>query len=271
MVNRRFNFKGFTLIELLVVISIISLLMSILLPGLSNSRELAKRVTCGSNLRQFYFIWSMYSMDNDDKLCSPDTMWTRDYLSAIYKMGPYWVGDGPILTNDLNPVGGLEQGLKDGVLWSYGQMPKLYKCKSDSSERLRSYSMPISIGGKSSGCEPCGTKYYKSYTNQGFSGASGKIIFMDAETNLAWLDGPFYLLVNEGEPMWGVNPMYLFPGQEITLRHTNGSNFVFGDGNVGHRQWKDQRTIEYHKTKAIDPVEASKNNADLKWLFDAIN
>ena len=43
---------GFTLVELLVAISIISMLMTLLLPALNAARESSRQTVCAANLRQ---------------------------------------------------------------------------------------------------------------------------------------------------------------------------------------------------------------------------
>ncbi len=56
--------NAFTLIELLVVISIIAMLLSILMPSLSNAREQAKEIICRSNIRQLYLANIGYANEN---------------------------------------------------------------------------------------------------------------------------------------------------------------------------------------------------------------
>ncbi|HAI13054.1 MAG TPA: hypothetical protein DCM28_15210 [Phycisphaerales bacterium] len=58
--------SGFTLIELLVVISIISLLVSILLPSLAAARKTSRRIQCLNKTRQTQLGIAMYASDFRD-------------------------------------------------------------------------------------------------------------------------------------------------------------------------------------------------------------
>ena len=64
--RRTVRHSAFTLLEVLVVVGIIALLIAILLPSLTQSREQAATVRCRANLRQIGLGLVMYSQQNRD-------------------------------------------------------------------------------------------------------------------------------------------------------------------------------------------------------------
>ena len=92
--------RGFTLVELLVVITIIGVLVSLLLPAVNSTREVARRTSCSNNLHQFGIAaqrhmekWNIF----------PTGGW-----------GWYWVGD---------PDRGFDRRQPGG--WTFGMLPYL--------------------------------------------------------------------------------------------------------------------------------------------------
>jgi prepilin-type N-terminal cleavage/methylation domain-containing protein/prepilin-type processing-associated H-X9-DG protein len=236
---------GFTLIELLVVISIISTLMSILLPGLSRAREAAKRVDCFSNLRQLTLALYFYSMAHEGQLCSPSTLWNESAQSNN------WVADGPAWPS--NDIGNTEEAIEEGRLWRYTQETLgLYKCKSDRSDFLRSYSMACSAG----------------WSMDTISRPSSRMIFVDASSSWEWIHKCYspikYDFWSHRKEWWSWDdPKHR---QQITARHSGGCNMSFADFHCEWWRWKDPRTIKF-ADREISANEASGDNDDIDRLL----
>ena len=65
---RRDRLAGFTLVELLVVIAVLSLLIAILLPALSQAKHHARRMACAGHLRQVGVAIHLYAHDFGDTI-----------------------------------------------------------------------------------------------------------------------------------------------------------------------------------------------------------
>lgn len=71
------------MIETLVVVAVICILIALLLPAVSRSKERAKRAQCENQLHQFYKLAVMYADEHEGYLCS-----YQDMLKQISMLCP---------------------------------------------------------------------------------------------------------------------------------------------------------------------------------------
>jgi prepilin-type N-terminal cleavage/methylation domain-containing protein len=97
---RFFSRKAFTLVELLVVIAIIGILAAILLPALSAAKDSARGIQCINNEKQLLLAWSMYPIDNEDRLVlnAPIIIPTLNKANSWVAGGTY-TGTADLFTN----------------------------------------------------------------------------------------------------------------------------------------------------------------------------
>jgi len=84
---------GFTLIELLVVIAIIGILAALLLPALARSKQLARRASCNSQLKQQFLAWRIFLDENESRF--PDRRDLKSALVGGYKPWSSWPTSDP--------------------------------------------------------------------------------------------------------------------------------------------------------------------------------
>ena len=205
---------GFTLIELLVVIAIIALLMAVLIPALNRAREQGKRATCLHNLKGLVLAWLMYIDDNDGRLVqgqAGDNGWVK------------LIGT---LPNE-RPTEEQLKAIKDGLLFEYAKMAKLYRCPVAGREEMRTYSTTHSMNGyKFTGSGQINTKLSE------IKRPGERMVFLDdygEDWDACWA-------------IWHTQPSWWNP---IPMRHHKGTTLAFAEGHCDSWHWKDQRTIDY--------------------------
>lgn len=147
------NPRAFTLIEVLIVVAVLALLVGLMLPALSKSRQSAQITACTVNLRQLITASLMYVGDNRDVF--PDPAW--DPPMPVGYRGWLYVGKiADVIKNG--------QGSSTGSLWTYlGGEPdladlgvqKTYRCPAhkppwraaSTSDNITSYLMNGAVRG----------------------------------------------------------------------------------------------------------------------------
>jgi prepilin-type N-terminal cleavage/methylation domain-containing protein len=190
---------AFTLVELLVVIGIIAVLIGILVPTLSRSKDQAIRVQCMNNLRQLMLATLMYAAENKSSM--PACNWGTPTTGWLY--GP------PTFLR------GREEDLETGMLWPYLKNRKVYRCPAHGdfrsqgpAERLTSYLMNGGVQNyQGDAVKPRRLSYFK---------VLDVIYWESGETSL----------MNNGPP-W--NDGSSFPGEWLSERHGGRGRKAGGD------------------------------------------
>jgi prepilin-type N-terminal cleavage/methylation domain-containing protein/prepilin-type processing-associated H-X9-DG protein len=252
--SHRLSQNGFTLLEMLVVIAIIALLISILIPALEKAQEQSMRTHCAANLKNLTIAWTLYAGDNKGKLCSGDTQSSSQANS--------WVNDGPMIPG--NDTGGTPQAIKQGALWEYTGQLESYRCKSDTSELIRSYCISRAMNGATCTCKEDHVNPFRMMSE--IVRISEKIVFVDAASREKWIEGSFapFQHTEPNEPTW-----YVRPSRTITARHAKGFNASFADGHCKWIGYKDKRSVDLAYWR-ISPELASGNNEDLILIAEAV-
>ena len=268
--SKRF-LTGFTLVELLVVIAIIAILMAILIPSLRKAKETARRISCGSRLKQWGTAIQMYLGDNDDELMAMCRAWgDRPYphyirnKPTIYKEATLWNIEG------INPyIGAFSPNYEND-----GMATDMVTCTNCSGEFMQDWIKNINWPNHpfveiaysyfaradlldDADCSPTAKKALVGRT------LNSQKLLMAEILNLDYSDSAYRY--NHGRDGWSWNEMNFRNPSKTAYSPdpaATGRSQLFGDGHV---EWRNI-SIERNLPTKDNPLIDEWNGPDSGWI-----
>lgn len=250
-IGRRWTGKeGVTLTELLVTVVVIALLVSLLGPTLSQSRQRARLAACLNNLRQLQIAWLNY-VDDYSGMLPPNT---SEFSNGVWRSDvDTWAGPSSALFDQNSRM------IMRGLFFRLGYFQSVagFVCPSDEGSvlderrqamelsRTRSYSMNGSLGGRESEVQPVVNH------DRTISAPARLFVFIDEHQES--IDDGHFLVWPLPDSRW-VN----LPAD----RHDGKGVLSFADGHVESWKWKARKSFSGRESY----WKRAKSEAELRDL-----